>query len=172
MPTIEVGVARAWIATGVMLGCVCAGAVHAQSGFHNTVEIQDGLDFSTGRTDMSSCNPATDTEIDITGVIRAYAVVVDDPVAKTLTVTLDYVEGGGLFTWVDEVARLGTGGISGSGRTSLSVIQRSPVCLGSEVGRTNYFDTFPIRYENFTGFGQAIKIKERVVIAYARQEPG
>ncbi len=136
----------------------------------NALQMQDGLNFSTGRTDTFSCNPATDTRLEINGVLDAYAVVVDDPVARTLTVTLDYVEGGGLFTWVDEIARLGTG-LDGLRRRSLSVIQDTSPCSGNEAGRTNYFEIFPIRYENFTGFGQAIKIKERVVIAYALQEP-
>jgi hypothetical protein len=41
-----------------------------------------------------------------------------------------------------------------------------------EIGRTNYFECFPIRYEQFTGFGQVEKLKERLVIAYGFSEPG
>lgn len=41
-----------------------------------------------------------------------------------------------------------------------------------ETGRTNYFEVFPIRYEQFTGFGQVEKLKERVVIAYGFSELG
>ena len=49
------------------------------------------------------------------------------------------------------------------------VIQESG---GVETGRTNYFEVFPIIYQQFTGFGQPEKVKERVVIAYGFSEPG
>lgn len=115
-----------------------------------------------------SNNPATDTPVEISGIIvNVYPVVEDDPVNRTLTMTFDYTEGGGIFQWVWNVAIHGT---SGFGKKSLSVIEESSP--GVEIGRTNYFECFPIRYEQFTGFGQPEKVKERVVLSYDWSEQG
>ncbi|MBI3447522.1 MAG: hypothetical protein HY049_01180 [Acidobacteria bacterium] len=131
----------------------------------NRVQIEEGP--PANRT-ASSNNLLTDTRVEIAGIQTGpYPVVVDDPVNRTLTLTYDFVEGGGVLDWVREIATLGT---SGAGRRAMSVIRESSP--GVEIGRTNYFECFPIRYENFTGFGQPEKIKERVVVAYGFQEPG
>jgi hypothetical protein len=110
-----------------------------------------------------SRNPATDTRFEMSGVGEAYAVVQDDAVNRTLTLTLDYIEGGGFWSWVVAIAEGRDGNRSGS------VIQMDG---DQEIGRTNYYECFPIRYEQFTGFGQVEKLKERLVIAYGFSEPG
>ncbi len=131
----------------------------------NLVMLQEGP--SSGRTDSSN-NLLTDTRVEVDGIQTGpYPMVVDDPVNRTLTMTFDYVEGGGILGWTFEVATQGT---SNFGRKNMSVIEESSP--GVETGRINYFECFPIRYENFTGFGQPEKIKERIVIAYGFQEPG
>lgn len=112
---------------------------------------------------QDSFNPATDTGFEIAGKVTGrYPVVEDDPVERTLTVTFDYVEGGEIFQWVTEIAE-GT-----EVRRGVSIIEEQG---GVEVGRTNCYEAFPIRYEQFTGFGQVEKIKERVVLAYSYCEP-
>lgn len=112
---------------------------------------------------MDSRNPATDTRVEIEGIHQAFPVVEHDAAHRTLTMTFDYVEGGGIWFWVVNTAQ-------GQGQNrALSVIEMNG---NVETGRTNYFEVFPIRYEQFTGFGQVEKLKERVVIAYGYSEPG
>jgi hypothetical protein len=69
-----------------------------------------------------------------------------------------------LWRWVEDVAEGRE-----QGRKALSVIDTNG---DTETGRTNYFECFPIRYEQLTGFGQVEKTKERVVIAYGFSERG
>ncbi|RMD82292.1 MAG: hypothetical protein D6815_09595, partial [Candidatus Dadabacteria bacterium] len=67
-----------------------------------------------------------------------------DEVARTITLVLEYAEGGNIFNWVVSNA-------TGSpGKRSMSIIEESG---GVEVSRRNYFEVFPIRYELFEGFG-------------------
>lgn len=110
----------------------------------------------------SSQNPATDTRVEIDGVQTGpYPVVEVDTVNRTITLTFDYTEGGSTWSWVDQTA------IGVVGRRNMSIIQEEN---GVEVSRMNYFEAFPIVYRQFTGFGQAEKIKERIVIAYGWAE--
>jgi hypothetical protein len=114
-----------------------------------------------------SLNPATDTRVGISGVVTgSYPVVEDDPANRTVTMTFDYVEGGQVFSWVRDTAQ-GSGPLH-TRRVTTTIDEQG----GVEVGRTNCFESFPIRYEQFTGFGQVEKIKERVVIGYGWCEPG
>lgn len=106
--------------------------------------------------------PGDNTRVEIDGVIfDVWPVVVDDPVAKTLTMTFDYNEGGGIFDWAADYAVRGT-----------SVLARRPLALvyednrGVELGRNNFFECFPIRYQHFTGFDIDTKGREQVVISY------
>lgn len=132
----------------------------------NVVDLEEGP-VQIGRSDSSN-NLATDTRVQIELVAAGpYPVVVDDTVARTLTLTFDYVEGGGILEWVREIATQGT---FTKGRKAVAVIQESSP--GVEDSREIYSECFPIRYEQFTGFGQVEKIKERVVIAYGYSEPG
>jgi hypothetical protein len=110
-----------------------------------------------------SRNPATDTRVEIGGISHGqWPVVEHDATNRTITMTFDYVEGGGIWIWVEHVAE-------GREQASkaLSIIQMNG---STETGRTNYFECFPIRYEQFTGFGQVEKVKERVVLAYGYWE--
>ena len=132
---------------------------------NNLLRIEEGPGSARNE---SSNNLLTDTRVEIEGIQTGpYPVVVDDPVNRTLTLTFDYVEGGSIFDWARQVAMIGTFNF---GRKNMSVIAESSP--GVETGRTNYFECFPIRYENFTGFGQVEKIKERIVVTYGFQEPG
>jgi hypothetical protein len=111
-----------------------------------------------------SRNPATDTKVDIAGnyVYGHFPVVELDEANRTLTMTFDHIEGGTIWNWVVDTAE-GRGN-----NVSLSIIELDG---DVEIGRTNYFECFPIRYDQFTGFGQAEKIKEKVVIAYGFSMP-
>jgi hypothetical protein len=112
-----------------------------------------------------SRNPATDTRVEVAGISHGqWPVVEHHATDRTITMTFDYVEGGGMWQWVRNVA---TG--AEQAPKAVSIIQMNG---DTEVGRTNYFECFPIRYEQFTGFGQVEKVKERVVIAYGYSQPG
>lgn len=114
---------------------------------------------------FNSRNPATDTRVEIESISHGqWPVVEHDATNHTLTMTFDYAEGGGIWKWVEDVAEGRE-----QGRKALSVIDMNG---DTETGRTNDFECFPIRYEQFTGFGQVEKIKERVVIAYGFSERG
>jgi hypothetical protein len=103
-----------------------------------------------------SYNPETDTRVEIEGVSVLYAAVEDDEVNRTLTLTYDYVEGHGIFDWVEFTAE----GLLDL--KSISWIQDE----GPPEVRRNYFSCFPIKYEQFWGYGLDLKIKARVVISY------
>jgi hypothetical protein len=125
----------------------------------NRVRISRSRSFPS----EDSRNPATDTRVEIEGVYQGFPVVEHDPVSRTLTMTFDYIEGGGMWDWVVLTAE------GRDGRRNLSLIDLDG---DRETGRTNYFECFPVRYEQFTGFGQVEKVKERVVIAYGFSQPG
>lgn len=73
----------------------------------------------------------------------------------------DYSEGRGIWGWVEATATVGTAGFQ---RQNISTIfERND---GMEIGRNNYFETFPIEYQHFTGFGQDNKAKARLVLHY------
>jgi hypothetical protein len=90
-------------------------------------------------------------------------VVTDDPESRTVTLTYDYTEGGGIWSWVSDQ---GAGTVQ---KRAMSVIFEENFV---EVSRTNYFGLFPVAYEHLTGFSQPEKVKERVVISYDFSEPG
>ena len=41
-----------------------------------------------------------------------------------------------------------------------------------ELSRTTYWGVFPIQYQQFTGFGQFEKLKERITLSYDYSELG
>jgi hypothetical protein len=128
----------------------------------NLVRLQDGGGLSA--PSESSNNPATDTRIEIDGIrVGFYPAVVVDAVNRTITLTFDYIESGDAFYWARNTA------IGSESRRSMSVIQESG---GTEVSRTNYFEVFPIVYQQLTGFGQVEKFKVRLVIAYGYSQAG
>ena len=80
----------------------------------------------------------------------------DDAYAR-LTLVYDFVEGGQLLRMVHDTVEFGTT-ILGKGDLILSDIS------GGTGAPRVYHGCFAVRYEQFTGFGQDIKLKERVVI--------
>lgn len=62
-----------------------------------------------------------------------------------------------MYQWVRDIAA-GLGS-----RRDMSIIQE---VNGSEVSRRNYYEVFPIWYQQTTGFGQIEKLKEKVVLSY------
>jgi Collagen triple helix repeat (20 copies) len=112
---------------------------------------------------QDSRNLATDKKVEIEDLQSSFPTVELDATNRTLTLTYDYIEGGGIWRWVLDTAQ-------GAGRSrSLSIIELSG---DTETGRTNFFGCFPIRYEQFTGFGQVEKLKERIVVSYDVSQPG
>ena len=80
-----------------------------------------------------------------------------DTTNRTITLTFDYTEAGQMYQWVRDIA-IGTGS-----KRAMSIIQE---VNGSEVSRRNYYEVFPIWYQQTTGFGQIEKLKEKVVLSY------
>jgi hypothetical protein len=119
------------------------------------------VDFPTA----SSKNPATDgPRVEIDGVLLGpYPAVTVDTTNRTITLIYDYTEAGKMYEWVRETAK----GLAG--RRVLAIIQE---VNGTEISRRNYFEVFPIWYQQTTGFGQIQKLKEKVVLAYGWDESG
>ena len=70
---------------------------------------------------QNSKNPQTDTRINIEGIQTGeYPVVFIDDADRTITMTFDYVEGGGIWPWVVDTTR-GEGG-----KRTVSIIQEDP----------------------------------------------
>ena len=111
--------------------------------------------------DAASFNPATDSKIEIEGIPAGvpafYPQVAVDEADRTITLTYDFVEGKGIWDWV-QLTIEGNPAV----RRSLSWIQDP----GPPEVRRNYYGCFPIRYEQFTGFGLDTKIKARVVLSF------
>jgi hypothetical protein len=109
---------------------------------------------------VDSYNPATDIEFELSGPpsIGLYPALVEQT-DRSLTLVYDYVEGGGLWQWVEEIAENGT---TVMGKRSGSIITRD--ANGVEIERMNYYGCFPKKYEHFSGFAQDIQTKERVIL--------
>lgn len=109
----------------------------------------------------SSKNPATDTDVvEIAGITGAdiYPVIQVNTNERTVTLTFDYTEAGGIYQWVKNFC------IGIADLRSMSIIRKN--AGGAETGRHNYYNCFPIEYQQISGFGQDIKLKERVVLSY------
>jgi len=109
-----------------------------------------------------SFNPATDKLVEIAGEGPPffYPQVELDEVNRTITLTYDYNEGGDLYNWVKET-------IQGIGaKRSSSIIETTNGDPTTEISRINYFECFPIKFEQFYGFGLNTKLKTRIVISY------
>jgi hypothetical protein len=113
----------------------------------------------------SSKNPATDTyRVEIEGVDQGgYPITEVDYTNRTMTLTFDYAESGYVYQWVREIAA----GINY--KKSMSLITESN---GVEVSRRNFYDCFPISFQQTTGFGQVEKLKEQVVLSFDFWEDG
>lgn len=110
--------------------------------------------------DAASLNPATDTRIEIEGLAPGYPAfypeVAVDYDNRTITLTHDIVEGKELWPWVEFI-------VAGTPdkRSASWILDPGP----PEV-RYNFYGCFPIKYEQFTGFGLDTKIKARVTLSF------
>jgi hypothetical protein len=108
---------------------------------------------------VDSYNPATDIELELSGIpVGLYPALVEQT-DRSLTLVYDYVEGGGLWQWVEEIAENGT---TVEGKEFASIVTRD--ANGDEIARTTYYGCFPKKYEQFAGFAQDIQTKERVIL--------
>jgi len=115
-----------------------------------------GADFG----DQHSYNAATDKVVEIDGVISngfSPAVVVNET-NRTVTLTMDYYEGKGIYDWAKNTVR----GLSYP--KNMSIIETTDGV--TETSRKNYFECISIKWELIYGFGLNNKLKARVVIAY------
>lgn len=125
-------------------------------------------------------NPSTDQPVEIQGVIVFAPEVAVDTVARTVTLT--YMAGEGcpeMATWTSDLVSAGT---EAGSRKIMTIIELSPTNPGGasewwgsgyyEVGRKNYFECFPIKFEVLSGFRLHTTLVERVTIAYGYREDG
>jgi hypothetical protein len=122
----------------------------------------DGADFGNEH----SYNAATDKVVEIDGISSngfSPAVVVNET-NRTVTLTMDYNEGAGIYSWAKSTVR----GVSSP--KTMSVIETTDGI--TETSRKNYFECITIKWEVIYGFGQNNKLKARVVIAYGWWENG
>lgn len=89
-----------------------------------------------------------------------------DYAKRTITLTYYYPEGKGLALWSYETAE-GT-----ESTRSGSIIETTDRTTSTEISRRNYFEIMPIKYEVIYGFGQNIKLKAIVVLAFGHWEDG
>jgi len=101
--------------------------------------------------------------ISLAAFLFASPVAAQSPPTRTITLTFDYIEAGGSFDWTRETA------MGNDHKRNMSIIHEEN---GVEIFRTNYFETFPIIYQQFTGFAQVEKVKVRLVISYDFSELG
>jgi hypothetical protein len=81
---------------------------------------------------------------------------------RTVTLTFDYQEGYQIYNWVKSTI------LGENWDCSFSIIET--VDGINEISRRNYFESLPVKYEQFYGFGQDTKLKARVVIAFGYWE--
>ncbi len=124
-----------------------------------------GSDFGNNTGDngrADSNNPATDKRVEIDGIdTGSYPAVEVDEVAHTITLTFDWVEGCCIYEWYRQI-------VAGWPEfKNMSIIEDAiPGDPSSEISRRNYYQSWPFKYENFTGFGQDHKMKARIVISF------
>ncbi|MHC4728601.1 MAG: hypothetical protein ACYS17_15380, partial [Planctomycetota bacterium] len=104
-----------------------------------------------------------DKEVDFPLVSRFCTQEECDEVNRTLTFTFGFAEGHGIFTWVRNIIE------GDEAKRSGSLIKKEN---GVEVSRRNYYGCFPIKYEQFSGFGLPAKLKARVVLSFDSSEDG
>jgi hypothetical protein len=110
--------------------------------------------------------PPGDRRVEIAGVFTGQypAVIAETP--NGVTLEYGFLEGGDVWRWVRDTIEQG----SLSQRRSMSIIIVDSAL--NEISRMNYFNCFPKRYEQFTGFALALQGKERVITQCDFREPG
>lgn len=116
----------------------------------------EGADFGNEH----SFNLATDKVVEIDGVpSNGFSpVVVVNETSRTITLTMDYNEGAGIYNWAKMTIR----GLSSP--KVMSIIETTDGV--TETSRKNYYECITIKWEAIYGFGLNNKLKARVVIAY------
>ncbi len=128
----------------------------------NVNDCQYSSDFGNEH----SYNPDTDKLVEISGVTNSgFTPAVEiDYTNRTITLTMDYLEGAGIYQWVKNV-------ITGlQDKKDMSVIETTDGL--TEISRRNFYGVMPIKYEHIYGFGLNTKLKARIVIAYGFWEEG
>jgi len=106
-------------------------------------------------------NPATDTPVDISGLLTDfYPQITSDPVAKTLTLYFDYGEGEALYDWAKQISE---GGTATHGKKVINVDS-----AGSPI---TYTGCFPISWQLVSGVERAARGKQKVVLSYDSKAP-
>lgn len=141
---------------------------------YTSLRIQPSTDDPSwpGQQQGSSFNPETDKLVEIEGVTRGgfYPQVECDEINRTLTLNYGFGEelpGVVIYNWVKSTIE--NGELDAGNKKSIAVIEQEN---GVEVGRKRYFECFPIKYEQFAGFGLPGKLKASAVISFGWWEQG
>lgn len=126
-----------------------------------------GIEFDAQNGQEWAFNPETDTRVEIEGVSTGtdFCPQVElDETNHTLTLTYDYNEGGDIYAWVKYIIQGNTD------KRAISVVETTDGSASTEIGRYNHYGCFPIKFEQFYGFGLTTKVKSRIVISYDYRE--
>lgn len=117
-------------------------------------------------------NEETDKGVEISGVTPGagmQAATREDRTAQTLTIIFGYESGlSEVYAWTERVAGYVAGINPGEEKKSMSVITWGPggPDQNDEIARRNYFEVFPIRFEQIDGFSTDIKGYFRLVLSF------
>jgi hypothetical protein len=132
-----------------------------QTQFYFSILNYEAEEFVAGLG--ANYDPSGDKGIEIAGITPAdmAAKVRDDVSNNTVTLTFGYEAGlRELYLWmlnfVDGIADI----------RSMSVITYGAGGFGDEVSRRNYFEVFPLSFEQINGFQSDVKGQFRVVLSY------
>lgn len=129
------------------------------------------MDFFYNLGSVFSFDKRTDKLVEIEGIDIGYngyatPIVEVDTLKRRLSLTFNHLEGGDIFQWVQR-------SFAGQdGQRSLSIIETTDGTTSTEISRINYYECLPIRFEVVEGFSLHVKMKIRIVIAYAYRENG
>lgn len=106
----------------------------------------------------SSYNPSTDRLVEIEGVSTIHFQFREDRANRTVMLTFVLEEGNGIWTWVRNTVQ------GAYDFRDMSLIRTNTE--GHEVSRRNFWDCFPIRYEQSAGFDLDTRVRARVILSY------
>jgi len=112
-----------------------------------------------------SFNAASDKRVEIEGIPTGTwfcPAVTIDSASRTVTLDLEYIEGGSMYDYISAIIR---GELE---PRAMSIIETTNGT--DEISRRNFFHCIPIRHEFYYGFGLNTKLKFRVVMAYGYWE--
>jgi len=115
-----------------------------------------------------SNNRDTDKAVDWNGISFAYpAIELEDQAAARLVLVYDATEAGPVFLHTKDIATTGT---INQGRRAIAVWSEDQNGFEIPGSRFNYYECFPIRWEQFAGFRQFASLKERVTVQCGSSE--